>query len=104
MLKGIPGILSPELFSDEEKKAERKIVRVPGSEHVVIVYNQKREDESREEALAAVSAGKPRISCSIPEIGLELHTLCFACRMDERGELQSLENGDAEAFMKYFPM
>ena len=42
------------------------------------------------------------VSCEIPEINLTLHTRCFACRIDESGELQSLENGDGEKFIEYF--
>ena len=46
----------------------------------------------------------PWISCSIPEIGIELHSRCFACRIDENGEFQSLEDGDGEAFINFFPV
>lgn len=112
----LKGILNPKLFPGEDKSVDRRIVPVPGSDGLVIVYDQNQEDEYMNvtfpERVAAHSAEyfentgremRPWVSCTIPEIGLELHTRCFACRMDESGSFQSLEDGDGDAFVKYFP-
>lgn len=94
----------------------RKCVRVPGTENVVIVYDQTQEDAyvnvEFPELLASEGAEylarwgeelKMLVSCEIPEIGFKIHTRCFACRMDATGLLQSLENTDYERFIQYFP-
>ena len=111
----LKGILSPELFPDGDKNVNRKIVRVPTTDNIVIVYDKNREDEYVNEEFPEIYArsgaeykehtGKEMtmyVSCEIPEINLTLHTRCFACRIDENGELQSLENGDSKYFIDYF--
>lgn len=85
------GCMDEDLFADSDK-VNRKIVRVPNSDNIVIVYDQAQEDEN----------DKLRVSCEIPEIGFKIHTRCFACRMDKNGKFQSLEKGDTEKFIKYF--
>ena len=75
---------------------DRKIVKVPGTENIVIVYDQNQENER-------VSDGYTEsVSCRIPEINFEIHTRCFACRIDANGKLQSLKNGDGEKLIEYF--
>ena len=111
----LKGILSPELFPGEDKTVDRRIVRVPNSDNIVIVYDQNQEDdyvnvkfpEMYKNHAAEYKEHTGReftmpVSCKIPELDFEIHTRCFACRIDENGELQSLENGDAEKFIKYF--
>ena len=111
----LKGILSPELFPDEDKKVNRKIVKVPSTDNIVIVYDQNKEDRYVNETFSEIHkrsgeeykehTGKEMtmyVSCEIPEIDLTLHTRCFACRIDENGELQSLENGDSKYFIDYF--
>ena len=83
--------MDEDLFDDSDK-VNRKIVRVPNAENIVIVYDQAQEDEN----------DKLRVSCEIPEIGFKIYTRCFACRMDQNGDFQSLEKGDTEKFIKYF--
>lgn len=90
------GILSPEFLPDGANMVDRKVVRVPNTENLVIVYDQTQEDER------IASEHTKYVSCEISEIGLKLHTRCFACRIDENGELQSLEAGDGEKFIEYF--
>ena len=95
----------------------RKTVRVPGSENIVIVYDQTQEDryvnEEFPQRYAEDGAAylerwgeelKMQVSCEIPEIGFEIHTRCFACRMDENGNLQSLQDDDYKQFIHYFPL
>lgn len=112
-LKGCP---SPEFFSGEDEAVERKIIKIPGSDNVVIVYDQNQEDEyinvsfpkylAEDGARCLEMTGRemtPWVNCKIPELEIELHSRCFACRLDENGEFQSLEEDDDEVFMKYFP-
>ncbi len=111
----LKGVLSPELFPGEDETVDRRIIRVPGSDNVVIVYDQNQEDEYMNVKFPQILAedgskyfeetGReltPWVSCSIPEAGVELRSRCFACRIDENGEFQSIEDGDA--FVEYFPV
>ena len=103
--------------SEAVKDVNCQIVHVPNSENVVIVYDQTQEDQyvnvefpklyAQEGADYMKHWGeqlKMHVSCEIPEIGLKIHTRCFACRIDENGILQSLEEGDEAVFMHYFPV
>lgn len=100
---------------DADKSVARKIVKVPSSDNLVIVYDQNQEDEyvnvvfpeqyaqyGKEYKEHTGREMKMQISCKIPELDFEIHTRCFVCRIDEKGELQSLGNGDGEKFIKYF--
>jgi len=91
-------------------------ILVPNTKNIVIVYDKNKEDEyvnntfpqlyAREGADYLERWGEeltPYISCSIPEMNIELHTRCFACRIDEDGILQSLQNDDWKTFIHYFP-
>ena len=110
------GHTSPVDFSKTGEKVERKIVIVPGTDNLVIVYDQLQEDhyvnvkfpeqyaEHAEEYKEHTGREfKMQVTCKIPEIDFEIHTRCFACCIDEHGELQSLENGDGEKVIEYFP-
>lgn len=112
------GEISQELYGPASvEDVVRKTVKVPGSDHVVIVYDQTQEDQylnvdfpedyEKYGTEYLEHTGKemtPNVSCEIPEIGLKIHTRCFACRMDESGTLQSLEKNDDELFIHYFPI
>ena len=111
------GHISREHYSPiDVQNVVRKTVRVPGSENIVIVYDQTQEDryvnvefpeiyaEDGAEYLARWGEElKMHVSCEIPEIGFKIHTRCFACRMDKNGVLQSLEGDDYRQFIHYFP-
>ena len=110
------GYIDDECYPDAVKDVDMKVVPVPGAKEIVIVYDQAQEDEymnvefpetyERDGARYKETWGeelKPYVSCQIPELGVTLHTRCFACRMDENGKLQSLEKGDGEKYIHYFP-
>ncbi len=111
------GHISREHYSPiDVQNVVRKTVRVPGSENIVIVYDQTQEDryvnvefpeiyaEDGAEYLARWGEElKMHVSCEIPKIDFKIHTRCFACRMDENGVLQSLEGDDYKQFIHYFP-
>ena len=112
------GHLDESIYASEDiKDVNRQYIHVPGAEHIVIVYDQTKEDKYINEDFPRYYAEdgaaylerwgeemKMQVSCTIPEIGVVLHTRCFACRMDENGVLQSLEEEDYEKFMHYFPI
>lgn len=94
----LKGILSPELFPKEDETVDRKFIVVPQTKNIVIVYDQNQEND-------CIANGETNyVSCEIPEIGFKIHSRCFACRIDDNGELQSLKKGDAKYFINYFTM
>lgn len=111
------GELSRDLYGPEDiQDVVRKTVRVPGTEHIVVVYDQTQEDRYVNVEFPKIYAQdgadylerwgeelKMHVSCEIPEIGFKIHTRCFACRMDENGVLQSLKDDDYTQFIHYFP-
>lgn len=108
----IRGNLSPRP-GDDFSDVELKTIPVPGDENIVIVYDQTQENEyinvefpeyAEEYRQKYGEELRMQVSCSVPELGMELHTRCFACRMDGNGVFRSLEDGDDEKFIDYFPM
>ena len=104
-------------YSFKKPTTDLKIVHVPGSEHVVIVYDQLQEDNyvnvkfpdfyKREGAEYKEHTGKEltmHVSCEIPELNFKIHTRCFACRIDHNGVLQSLAEGDGKFIEKYLTL
>lgn len=112
------GHISRTLFGPKDvQDVVRKVVRVPSTEDLVIVYDQTQEDRYVNEDFPRLyeKEGKDyfdlwgeelkmHVSCEIPEIGFKIHTRCFACRMDENGVLQSLEEDDYKHFIHYLPV
>ena len=111
-LRGYQGDYRPEWIKD----VVRKTVLVPGTDNVVIVYDQTQEERYVNVDFPEIYAQdgakyldrwgeelKMHVSCEIPEIGFKIHTRCFACRMDQNGVFQSLEDADVEKFIHYFP-
>ena len=79
------------------EKIDRSIIPVPGTDHVVLIYNKYEEEKWRAKRKDYVA--KPL--ASIPEQGVELYSRCVACRISEEGELQSLQKVDYDALWKY---
>lgn len=112
------GNLSREHFEPKDiQDVVRKSVRIPGAEHIVIVYDQTQEDRYVKEDFPEIYARdgarylerwgeelKMHVSCEIPEIGFKIHTRCFACRIDAKGNLESLMENDYKQFIHYFPV
>lgn len=112
-LRGHQGYYRPEDIED----VVRKTTLVPGTDDIVIVYDQAQEDRYVNVDFPEIYAQdgakyldrwgeelKMHVSCEIPEIGFKIHTRCFACRMDENGIFQSLEDTDVNKFIHYFPI
>lgn len=111
------GSIDGQYYDPARKPVDRKIIPVPGAEHIVIVYDQNQEEKYLTEDFPKLyeriaddykkSTGKelsPYVSCHIPALGITLHTRCFACRIDENGNFCSLQSGDGEKFIDYFPL
>lgn len=106
----ISNCISP-LPDDYFNDVELRTIPVPGDENIVIVYDKTREDEYINGTLSEHyddyrkrrgEETPPKETCIIPELGVELHTSCFACRIDKNGVFQSLEERDEELFIDYF--
>ena len=74
------------------EKIDRTVVKLPNEDNLVIIYNKYQEEK--------YSHLKPL--ATIPELNLDIHSRCIACRMNELGEPESLENEDFEKINKYF--
>ena len=111
----LKGIVSPELFSRDNVAVNKKIVRIPRWENVAIVYDQMQEDRYVQVEFPALLAQKGKhyrqrwgeelpmqVTCEIPEIGFKIHTRCFACRIDEAGNFQSLRPEDSTPVIMCF--
>lgn len=86
-----------------EEKIDRTIIHVPNIDNVVIVYNKYQEEEElkRKEELLKEKNYELKPLVVIPEENIVLYSRCFACRIDERGELVSLEEDDIKSLVNY---
>lgn len=71
---------------------DRTIIRVPGTDSLVIIYNKNQESRHQDSSPLAI----------IPEKNLEIHSRCIACRIDDDGSLTSLEPEDVDVIIRYF--
>ena len=107
------GIYDYRKFSNQE--VDLKIVKVPNSNNVVIIYDQIQEDiyldanltlKQKQELIwfnsYRVRSDKELITCEIKEIDFKIHTNCIACKMDDNGQFKSLEDCDILLLLNYF--
>ena len=82
---------------------DRTIVRVPGTDGLVLVYNKYQEEKRQRqgEELLREEGYEIKPLAIIPELGLTLYSRCIALRMNEKGEFGSLQEGDSEFIEKY---
>lgn len=85
------------------KTPDRTIIPIPNTENIVIVYNKYNEEEwqTRKNELFATENYQLKYTVYIPEKNIKLYSRCIVCRIDNEGELVSLEKGDYEKFVKY---
>ena len=76
------------------EKIDRTIINVPNTDNIVIVYNK-----YAEEALEQKENRSPLVV--IKDENIELYSRCIVCRMNENGELESLQSEDIEKFIGY---
>ena len=86
----------------DPREIDRKVIPVPDSDSVVIIYNGIQEANFRAKFESDKSGYNPKPLAVIPEIGLEIYSRCIACRMTAEGEFESLCDEDYEMILKYF--
>lgn len=94
---------------NEQFREGRKIVPLPESESLVIIYNEHQEKRVRmDRAKYAEEFRKehgsnytPKPTAVIPELNLEIYSRCIVCRQDPDGVFKSLEKEDGKIFSKY---
>ena len=85
------------------EKIDRTIINVPNTDNIVIVYNKYEEEKElkrKEELLKEKNYVKKPLAV-IPEENIEIYSRCIVCRINEDGEIESLQNEDYNKFMKY---
>ena len=97
----ILGYLSDEIPVTEP--VDRTVIRLPGSENLVLVYNKHQEAERLENKEWAFRERNYTIKplATIPEMGLEIYSRCIVCRMGADGAFESLLDGDYEIWGRY---
>lgn len=86
-----------------EKKIDRTIIHLPEEKGLVLVYNKYAEQEELEYKEKIFKKNGYVLSplATIPEMNLEIYSRCIACRVDENGNLASVQKGDYEKVIKY---
>ena len=100
------GYLDTGSFDPEREAVDRTIIHVPGTENLVIVYNRYQEAESLEHLQRFIqelkqSESRYNATAVIPELGIVLYSRCIVGRMDDAGELMSMEEEDDEKVLPY---
>lgn len=85
------------------EKVDRTIIRIPNTNNLVLIYNKYREEEDleRKEQLLIEENYELKPLAVIPELDMKIYSRCIVCRMNENGNLESLEEEDYEKFMHY---
>ena len=85
------------------ESVDRTIINIPNTDNIVIVYNKYEEEAalSRKEELLKEKDYVLKPLATIPEENVEIYSRCIVCRINENGELESLQKGDYEKFVKY---
>ena len=98
------GHLDGNLRAEEE--IDRTVVRVPGTDNLVIAYN-KHQEERALVGLRDFIQNLKETQCRynptavIPELGIVLFSRCIICRMNSAGEPSSIEAEDYEKVLPY---
>ncbi len=89
-----------------KRKIDRSIIHIPDSDNIVFVYNKYEEAKKRElrDRILKEDNRKMKPLAVIPEMGLMLYSRCIACRMNEDGTFESLEEEDFIKFMQYLSL
>lgn len=82
---------------------DRTVIPIPNLENLVIVYNKNQEAKKLEdkEKYFEDDGYELKPLAFIPEKNLEIYSRCIVCRINEEGELESIEEGDYEKLIKY---
>lgn len=85
------------------KKVDRTIVKIPNTDNIIIIYNKYQEEEelNRKNELLSNNNYVLNPLVIIPEHNIKIYSRCIACRINENGELESIQNEDYEKLVKY---
>ena len=83
--------------------ADRTIVRIPGTEELILMYNKYMEEEAIEsnKVYFEKKGYVARPLAEIPELDLKIYSRCIVLRMDADGHLKSLQDEDYPILWKY---
>lgn len=97
----ILGIPAPEFY--QEKGIDRTIIPLEGTDHLVLVYNRYQEEErlKKKEKLLEEENYVLKPLAYVPERDLYVYSRCAVCRIDENGELDSLQKEDLQDCIRY---
>lgn len=86
-----------------KEKINRTIVNIPNADNIVIVYNKYQEEAElkRKEELLNDKDYVLKPLVVIEKENIEIYSRCIVCRINEEGELESLQNGDYEKVVNY---
>ena len=89
---------------DESRKLDRTIIKMPNADNLVIIYNKYEEEKDIELVKTTLEKDGYEIKplAIIPEYDMKLYSRCIACRMNENGELESVEKEDYDKIIEYF--
>lgn len=82
---------------------DRTIIRLPGSDNLVLIYNKYQEEERlkvKERALREDNYILKPLA-SIPELNIEVYNRCIVCRMNADGVFESVCESDYEIWGRY---
>lgn len=84
-------------------KIDRTIINIPNADNIVIIYNKYQEEKelNKKKELLDNNNYELKPLAVIPEHAIEIYSRCIACRMNEDGELESLQNEDYKKLVKY---
>lgn len=88
------------ISEDAEQPCDLVYVSLVEDENLVIVYDRNREKQYLKEVKN--KDVEESITCHIPQKGITIHTRCYACRLNEHGDFDSLLDGDEDIVHRYF--
>lgn len=82
---------------------DRTVIRLPGSENLVLVYNKYQEDKrlAMKERVLKEDNYVIKPVATIPEMDLEIYSRCIVCRITADSEFESLGDDDYEIWSRY---
>ena len=96
----LQGVLDKKFGLDYE--VDRTIIAIPDSK-CVLVYNKHQEVDQlkQNEEWKQRDAYIAKPLATVPELGVEIYSRCFICRMSDAGILESIQDEDAVVVSKY---
>ena len=99
----LQGVLDKKFGLDYE--ADRTTIVIPDSK-CVLVYNKYQEADQlkQNEEWKQRDGYIAKPLATVPELGVEIYSRCFICRMSDAGKLESIQDEDAAVVYKYLAL